>query len=56
VPDGWYQQYGLNPTNMNIATGNADGDPFTNREEWVAMTDPTDAALTLFYRTKAEVP
>lgn len=43
VPDGWYQQYGLNPTNMNVAAENADGDPLTNWEEWVALTDPTDS-------------
>ena len=43
VPDGWYQQYGLNPTSMNVAAQNADQDPFTNWDEWVALTSPTDS-------------
>ncbi len=43
VPDGWYAGYGLNPADPNIGSGNADGDPHNNRQEYVADTNPTNA-------------
>ena len=43
VPDGWCQRYGFNPIDPSIASGNPDSDPFTNLQEYVADTDPTNA-------------
>jgi uncharacterized repeat protein (TIGR01451 family) len=42
MPDEWELQYGLNPTNAADAAISSDGDPFTNLEEYIADTDPTD--------------
>jgi len=44
IPDGWTQRYGLNPTDPNVASGNPDNDPHTTWQEWIADTDPTNAA------------
>ncbi len=44
VPDSWYLRYGMDPTDPDLATGNPDRDPYLTYEEWVADTDPTDAA------------
>ena len=41
VPDAWANQYSLG------AAGNADGDPFTDRQEWFLDTNPTNAASGL---------
>jgi len=48
IPDGWSQQYGLNPTASGLATADPDHDGFNNAEEYVADTDPTDA-LSCFH-------
>ena len=42
VPDGWYQGFGLNPVDPTIGANNKDNDVHSNRDEWVADTDPTD--------------
>ena len=44
IPDGWSVQYGFNPTASNVATNNADGDSLNNLQEWIADTNPTNAA------------
>jgi hypothetical protein len=44
IPDGWAQQFGFNPLASNVATNNADGDALNNLEEWIADTNPTNAA------------
>ncbi|MBS7248690.1 MAG: hypothetical protein KIH04_10485 [Candidatus Freyarchaeota archaeon] len=41
MPDGWEVQYGLDPLSDD-AGQDKDGDGFTNLEEYVAGTDPTD--------------
>jgi hypothetical protein len=41
MPDGWEVQYGLNPL-VKDATGDKDGDRYTNLKEYKAGTDPTD--------------
>ena len=43
IPDGWTRQYGFNPLDPNVATGNADNDPHNNLQEWIADTNPTNA-------------
>jgi hypothetical protein len=44
IPDGWTWNYGLNPADPAVAGGNPDGDAQTTFEEWVADTNPTNAA------------
>lgn len=41
VPSTWFETYGLDVLNPNILNEDADGDGFTNREEFDAKTDPT---------------
>lgn len=43
IPDGWLQQFGLNPVEPGTALGNPDNDPHTTLEEWIADTNPTNA-------------
>ena len=45
LPDNWETQNGLSPTNsvgINGASGDPDGDGFTNIQEFLAGTDPND--------------
>ncbi len=42
IPDGWTWQYGLNPTDPNVGSGNPDQDAHTTFQEWVADTNPID--------------
>jgi hypothetical protein len=51
IPDGWTWQYRLNPADTNVASSNPDGDLHTTFEEWVADTNPTDAAS--FFRIRS---
>lgn len=44
MPDTWETAYGLNPTDASDADGNPDGDAFANVLEYIAGTDPTNAA------------
>jgi len=43
IPDGWYQQYGLNPVSDTVSEEHGDTDGFDNREEWITLTNPTNA-------------
>ena len=43
LPDLWEKAHGLNPADPADADGDADGDGFTNREEYLAKTDPQNA-------------
>ena len=40
LPDWWETAYGLNPAISNAPNSNADGDPLTDREEYIADTNP----------------
>jgi len=40
IPDYWEIAYSLNPTSAADAAENADGDFFSNLQEWTADTDP----------------
>ena len=42
LPDEWEKKHGLNPGDAADAQADADGDGFTNLEEFLAKTDPTD--------------
>lgn len=42
MPDEWEKRYGLNPNDASDANADRDGDGFTNLEEYLAKTDPTD--------------
>jgi len=48
MPDAWETKYGLNPLNPSDADDDADGDSFTNLEEFRNETDPTKAPQTDF--------
>ena len=43
VPDWWYHQYGLSPTDPDTGLYDSDGDGPANGDEYVADTDPTDS-------------
>jgi hypothetical protein len=50
LPDAWETANGLNPsdpTGVNGGAGDADADGFTNMQEYLAGTDPRDAASFL---------
>lgn len=42
IPNTWFLQYGLKLRLPNISTDDSDEDGFTNEEEWLAGTDPSD--------------
>ncbi|MGB9601162.1 MAG: right-handed parallel beta-helix repeat-containing protein [Verrucomicrobiia bacterium] len=42
IPDGWCYSYGLNPILPDIAETDPDNDNFTNLQEYIADTNPTD--------------
>lgn len=52
MPDVWEAKYGLNPQNANDADEDADADGFTNLEEFLAKTDPTDPKSHPGYETR----
>ena len=49
IPAGWLNLHGLAPDGSDDAE-DADGDGFTNGEEWLAGTDPKDAASRLAFK------
>ena len=44
IPDGWESFYGLNPNDPADAGDDDDGDGMTNLQEYIAGTDPNNAA------------
>lgn len=42
VPNEWLREHGLNLLSANILREDADGEGFTNLEEWAQLTDPRD--------------
>ena len=44
IPDWWCHGYGLDPNDPRLALRNADHDPCNNLDEYIADTDPTNAA------------
>ena len=47
IPDEWERRYGLNPADASDASADADGDGFTNLEEFLAKTDSLSLELPL---------
>ena len=47
MPDEWETAFGLDPNNSNDGGGDADGDGLTNLSEYLAGTDPGNAASAL---------
>jgi hypothetical protein len=56
IPDGWTHGYGLNPTDPAVGSSNPDGDPHTTWQEWVADTNPTNAASYFQIRSRPGAP
>ena len=46
IPNGWKQQHGLDPLDPTVANADPDGDGFSNLQEFLAGTDPTNSAST----------
>ena len=44
VPNEWLEEFGLPITEADVLTQDADGDGFTNRDEWEGHTNPSDQA------------
>jgi len=44
IPNGWKQQYHLNPFDPALAAEDADGDGQSNLQEYLAGTDPTNSS------------
>jgi len=44
IPNGWKQQYGLDPFNLSVAAADPDGDGMSNLQEYLTGTDPTNNA------------
>lgn len=42
VPNEWLEEFGLPITEADVLTQDADGDGFTNRDEWEGHANPTD--------------
>jgi T5SS/PEP-CTERM-associated repeat protein len=59
IPNGWKQQYGLDPFDPNLANENPDGDGMNNLQEYLAGTDPTNSAsaflITSIVRTNNDL-
>ncbi|HXI85190.1 MAG TPA: hypothetical protein VNL17_13985 [Verrucomicrobiae bacterium] len=47
IPNGWKQQYGLDPFDPDVANKDPDGDGMNNLQEYLAGTDPTNSASAL---------
>lgn len=43
IPNGWKQQYGLDPLDPNLSRKDSDGDGMNNLQEFLAGMDPTNS-------------
>ncbi|HXI83614.1 MAG TPA: Amuc_1099 family pilus-like system protein [Verrucomicrobiae bacterium] len=59
IPNGWKQQYGLDPFDPNLGSRDGDGDGMSNLQEYLAGTDPTNNAsafrITSVIKTSSDV-
>jgi len=47
IPNGWKQQYGIDPFDPSVANRDSDSDGFTNLQEYQAGFNPTNSAAYL---------
>jgi len=47
IPDGWTAQFGFYPGSPDLADSDPDADQHTTLQEWIANTNPTNAASVL---------
>jgi hypothetical protein len=52
IPNTWIKQYGLDFSDPNLLNADPDGDRFSNLEEFMGKTDPTNAKSLPPYYTK----
>jgi hypothetical protein len=59
IPNGWKQAYGFDPLDPSVGNKDADGDGFSNLQEYQAGTDPTNSAsafqISSIVRTGSDV-
>jgi len=55
IPNKWIMDYGLDYADASLLTADPDGDFFTNQEEYVGETDPTDPKSRPSLATKLRV-
>ncbi|MDQ3200395.1 MAG: hypothetical protein M3Q46_14640 [Verrucomicrobiota bacterium] len=55
VPNEWLEEFGLPITEADVLTQDADSDGFTNLDEWVGHSNPTDKALHPPYTFKLKL-
>jgi len=59
IPNGWKQSYGIDPLDPNADNQDPDGDGFSNLQEYLLGTDPTNSAssfqITSLVRTGSDV-
>jgi hypothetical protein len=53
IPSSWKAQYGFDPLDPTVASADPDGDGFTNLQEFLAGTDPTNSAAAFRITTIA---
>lgn len=55
IPNGWKQQYGFSPFDSTVAASDSDGDGFSNLQEFLAGTDPTNILSSPFRITDVHI-
>ena len=55
VPNDWLEEFGLPITEPDVLTQDADGDGFTNLDEWEHRSNPSDAGSHPPYLTKLKL-
>ena len=55
VPNEWLEEFGLPIAEADVLTQDADGDGFTNLEEWQGKTNPTDKSKHPDFSTKLKL-
>ena len=55
IPNGWKQQYGFSPFDSTVAASDPDGDGFSNLQELLAGTDPTNILSSPFRITDVHI-
>ncbi|MGQ9662875.1 MAG: FG-GAP-like repeat-containing protein, partial [Kiritimatiellia bacterium] len=56
IPDWWYHRYSLDPNDPEVSNGNPDGDAYSTGQEYIADTDPTNAASFFSIESVSNAP